>query len=375
MGMDGFGLGDEKLRELYHRVPGPVAFIDESIREPNNAYGERPFYAMSGVIVDSEQGSIVRDVLMDIPGSRWWHTTDAYKTPSGQRLIRQMIGYIGEAVEYNIITVQADIRRDDHNMERARQECLTALATELTRGTGPNAVRLLVFEQRKKEYYPGGDQHDAATIRALRHTGTIDRAVTAYHASPTYEPLLWAPDLAGWAFRRRAAVDDRTWFSPLEDITTVLRVDGADLAVNRSNPHLPQQSPGVQPTVGLARGGGPVVASRPNIHGGTEGDYLAAIRRAAVPENGRIEREVALAVGTNDPARFVAAASEYLRGPDRSSPSAENAIAEASDHMLGADNAKKVHDALERLRAAREPDDEGQGYSGPSQGRGRGIGR
>ncbi|MEA5456967.1 DUF3800 domain-containing protein [Sinomonas sp. JGH33] len=380
MGMHGFGLTDDRLRTLYRTVPGPVAFIDESMRTPNDL-GERPFYLMSGVIVDREQGSIVRDVLMDIPGSRYWHTYEAYKSPAGQRLIAEMIKYIGQAVEFNIVTVQATIDRSDRTLERARKECLTALASELTRGTGPNAVRLLVMESRNREHYPKGDAHDKDTVRALRAAGSLPREVTTHHTSSGKEPLLWTADLVSWALRRRLAVDDRAWFAPVEDVTTVLRVDGADMAVKRSNPHRRQPSPGVQPAVShesdRSRERGPVVASRPNIHfGRTEGEYLAALRRAPAPEHGRTEREVALAVGTGDPARFVAATREYLQRPDQGSPAAEAVIAQAADHMLGADNAKKVRDALERLRASRDPEDDPTGYDGPAApGRTRGMGR
>jgi hypothetical protein len=80
--MHGFGLTDRPLAEPYRTTTGPVAFIDESYREPLHT-DERPFYSMSAVIVGRDQGALVRDVLMDIPGSRCWHTTEAYRTPAG----------------------------------------------------------------------------------------------------------------------------------------------------------------------------------------------------------------------------------------------------------------------------------------------------
>lgn len=89
-GMHGFGLTDRALAELYRTTTGPVAFIDESYREPLHS-DERPFYSMSAVIVGRDQGALVRDVLMDIPGSTYWHTTEAYRSPAGKRVIKEMI--------------------------------------------------------------------------------------------------------------------------------------------------------------------------------------------------------------------------------------------------------------------------------------------
>lgn len=50
-GMHGFSLTDSLLAELYRTTTGPVAFIDESYREPLQYGNERPFYSMSAVII------------------------------------------------------------------------------------------------------------------------------------------------------------------------------------------------------------------------------------------------------------------------------------------------------------------------------------
>lgn len=65
------------------------------------------------VIVGRDQGALVRDVLMDIPGSTYWHTTEAYRSAAGKRVIKEMIDYIAGAAEYNIVTVQTQVRKDD----------------------------------------------------------------------------------------------------------------------------------------------------------------------------------------------------------------------------------------------------------------------
>jgi hypothetical protein len=365
-GMHGFGLTDRPLAELYRTTAGPVAFIDESYREPLYS-DERPFYSMSAVIVGRDQGALVRDVLMDIPGSRYWHTTEAYRTPAGKRVIREMIEYIAGAAEFNIVTVQTQIRRDDPGMKTARHECLGALTKELTRGAGNNAVRLLVAESRNAKVHPGGDADDARVIRQLRSAGSIDRAVHVHHTSPGKEPLLWAADLSVWAFRRNLAVGDKQWFEPLQGISTVLHVDGADVTVKRSNPHLPQPSPGVQQTVshesGRDRGRGPAVASPSSlVFDGSESEALARIRRIAAAAGKNVDQEVTLAVATNEPRRLVAAANVYLRQsrqPDGQSRSrTEEAITRAAEAIMQPQGAGKVKAALEQLRQQRAADAE-----------------
>jgi hypothetical protein len=365
-GMHGFGLTDRPLAELYRTTTGPVAFIDESYREPLYS-DERPFYSMSAVIVGRDQGALVRDVLMDIPGSRYWHTTEAYRTPAGKRVIKEMIEYIAGAAEFNIVTVQTQIRRDDPGMKTARHECLGALTKELTRGAGENAVRLLVAESRNAKVHPGGDADDARVIRQLRSAGSIDRAVHVHHTSPGKEPLLWAADLSVWAFRRNLAVGDKQWFEPLQGISTVLHVDGADVSVKRSNPHLPQPSPGVQQTVshesGRGRGRGPAVASPSSlVFDGSESEALARIRRIAAAAGKNVDQEVTLAVATNEPRRLVAAANVYLRQsrqPDGQSRSrTEEAITRAAEAIMQPQRAGKVKAALEQLRQQRAADAE-----------------
>lgn len=377
--MQGFGLNDEPLAELYRRTSGPVAFIDESYREPGYS-NERPFYSMSAVIIDRDQGANVRDVLMDIPGSRYWHTTEAFRTPAGKRVIGEMIGYIATAAEYNIITVQTDIRRDDPTMTGARHECLGALTKELTRGAGPSAVRLLVLEARNAKVHPGGDADDARVVAQLRSGGVIDRAVTTHHTSPGREPLLWAADLSVWAFRRNLAVGDKQWFEPLQPISTVLHVDGADVSVKRSNPHLPQPSPGVQQAVshesGRNRGRGPAVASPSSlVFGGAESESLARIRRLANASGKNVGQEVMLAVATGEPRRLVEAANAYLRRsgqPGAEQPKTEDAIGRAAETIMPETGAQKVKAALERARRARvgqavAPTDAGPSTTAPEQ--------
>lgn len=367
-GMHGFGLTDPVLSTLYQRTKGPVAYIDESYREPLRS-NERPFYTMSAVIVGRDQGALIRDVLMDIPGSRYWHTTEAYRTEPGKRVIAEMIDYLAEAIDYNIITVQTEIRREDQDMHQARNEALSALAKEVTRGSGSNAVRLMVLESRNSNYYPHGDRDDNRVLSRLSSSKAIDPSTRFHHTSPGKEPLLWAADLSVWAFRRQVAVGDNHWFAPLEDISTVLHVNGADVSVKRSNPHLPQPSPGVQPVIGHIsdrnRGGEPAVASRSSlVFGGAESEQLARIRAIAASTGRTVEQEIVLAVGTGDPKRLIAAANAYLHNattdPTRTKPLVEESLTRGAETILPTAGAYKVKAALENLRRQRtaKPDPE-----------------
>lgn len=297
--VDGASLKDERLRALYQRSPGPVVFIDESLREPGR--GERPFYSMSGVIIAKDQGDMIRQSMVEIAGSDYWHTTEAFASNLGKHMIAEMNEYLANAVDYSIITVQTEIRRADHNLRTAREECLTTLVREATRGSGEDAARLLVFERRNRRYYPDGDKQDLQALHRLRSAGVLNANVTGYHASPGDEPLLWAPDLVGWSLRRDFAVGDSQWFEPYEGVATVLHAR-TGLAVKGSNPHLPQPSPGVQPTTGPSRGGQSAVASESTlVHQGKESQKLAAVRAEADQQRPGLGHAVSLAVGTDSP--------------------------------------------------------------------------
>lgn len=309
--VDGPGLKDNRLRTLYQRTPGPVVFIDESLREPGR--GERPFYAMSAVVIAKDQAAMIRQRLIEIAGSDYWHTTEAFSTPMGRHVITEMNDYLAHAMEPSIITVQTEIRRADHNLRTAREECLTALAREVTRGASPEAPRLLVFERRNRRYYPDGDKQDLAVLHRLRAAGLLHPQVTGYHASPGDEPLLWAPDLVAWSFRRDLAIGDSQWFTPYEGVATLLHAR-TGLAVKRSNPHLPQPSPGVQPTTGPIQGGQPAVASASSlVHQGKENENLARLRAQADGQSPPLGHSVGLAVGTDTPRALASIESQFQR--------------------------------------------------------------
>ena len=209
-------LRDPRLELLYQNAPGAVAFLDESYRE-NPFPGERPFYAMSAVTFAKEQLDHVREVLTDIAGGRYWHTTEAFKLGRTQD-IAEMGQYLAEQVEWSIVTVEATITARG-GLPEARQTCLSAAAREVTRGSGSGAVRLLVADRNRDD---GLNRADQRTVGALRSAGDIDQNVALYHGRMGAEPMLWTADVISWSAYRTLAVDDGRWIAPVRDVLTVL---------------------------------------------------------------------------------------------------------------------------------------------------------
>ncbi|MDR3067934.1 MAG: hypothetical protein LBU50_00300, partial [Cellulomonas sp.] len=197
-------------------TPGPVAFLDESYRAPGFS-DERPFYAISAVTFARDQMDQVREVLTDIVGGLYWHTTEAFQLGRTSD-ITSMARYIADQVHWSVVTVEATVTSRG-GMDEARQTCLAALAREVTRGSGPGAVRLLVAEATND---PLTNAADRRTIETLRAGGDVDRYVTLYHGSPGMEPLLWTADAVAWAARRALALDDTRWIDQVRDVLTVL---------------------------------------------------------------------------------------------------------------------------------------------------------
>ena len=244
-------LRDHRLADLYARAPGTVAFVDESYRAHTFA-GEQPFYLLSAVTFDRDQLDQVREVLTDIVGGLFWHTTEAFKVGrTGD--IADMVGYVAEQVGWSVVTVEATVTRDG-GLDEARQTCLAALSREVTRGSGPDAVRLLVADKVRDEQT---NQHDQRTMHRLRAAGDVDPNVALYHGRMGAEPLLWTADVVAWAARRALAVDDGRWLAPVRDVLTVLDARTGQV-LNMKQPQAAAATPGAQQATGDR--GRPVVA-------------------------------------------------------------------------------------------------------------------
>lgn len=260
-------LRDPRLVELYPRTPGAVAFVDESYRE--RPFGnERPFYSMSAVTFSREQLDQVREVLTDIAGGRYWHTTEANEYGRGEDIAR-MGRFLARESQWNVVAVETTVQDVPNGLGRARSTCLAAVAREVQRGAGPNAVRLIVADRNRDEHV---NEADRRTMDRLREAGNIDRHVGLYHGRMGQEPVLWAADLVSWSVYRNLAVDDGRWIEPLRDVLTVLDAR-TGTAVDMKQPQAAAAtgalapSPGAQQPVASKRGE-VAVASEASVPGG-----------------------------------------------------------------------------------------------------------
>lgn len=348
----------DRLQTLYARTPGPVVFVDESLRAPGNSYGERPFYTMSGVTIPKESLDTVRTGLERIVGGDYWHTTEAYNGKLGpveelRPRILELNEYLARVVDFNIVTVQTEIGTGPEALQRAREECITTLVRSATTSRREDPPRLMVFEQLKEDAYPGGNKRDHDVLARLKSAGLIHRSVVVESVSPWDEKLLWAADLSSWSFYHRLARSDETWFAPLAPVTSVLHAR-TGVPVKGSNPHLPQQGPGVQPTVGTQRGGGPAVASESSlVHQGKESQALRAVRAQADAQRPALDHSVSLAVGTNSPKTIDAIKERFdwylsAQRSQRADPAASEPIRQLLDQAAQALKEPQQHPTADR---------------------------
>lgn len=252
-------LSDRRLDELYRRTSGgAVSFIDESYR--NWAGRGRPFYSMTAVTFAVDQLDDVREAMTEIAGGRYWHTTEAFE--AGERTaIARMGRYIARSSEWNVVTVETPVVAGDRGLGDARATCLAALAREVTRGQGANAVRLLVADRNRDEHLNRNDQRVLGRLRSL---GEVDRQVALYHGRMRDEPVLWAADTVSWSAYRTLAVDDDRWIAPMRDMLTVIDARTGK-ALDMKQPQAAAATPGARQPVASQGRGEAVVASTPSI--------------------------------------------------------------------------------------------------------------
>lgn len=204
-------------RAYRHGRGRPVGFVDESMRM--SARLGTPFYSMTGVLVDHSQLQDVRRAVLGTgrtPGGKAWHTAQAHDEGRHEQ-IERMVALVAERCEWSIVTVDAPISRLDGVGEaEARATCLRTLAPELTRGT--HGALTLVLDHRGE----AGDRDDLRTAAELRGKGLIGRDVLIRHSSDDLEPLLCAPDVAGWAARRLLTVNETRWIEPAREAVTII---------------------------------------------------------------------------------------------------------------------------------------------------------
>jgi hypothetical protein len=250
-----------------------VAFVDESYRA-NPLGSERAFYSMSAVTFAKEQLDHVREVLTDIAGGLYWHTTDANEAGRGQD-IAHMTRFLARQSQWNIVTVETTITPGDDDLRVARSTCLAAISREVQRGCGPDAVRLIVADNNRLEQFNRDDQR---TVSQLRSVGDINPNVALYHGRMGQEPLLWAADVVSWSAYRNLAIDDGRWIEPLRDVLTVLDAR-TGRPVDMKQPQAAAATPGAQQTTGANVRGQSSVVSVISLPGQSPDRPASAFRR------------------------------------------------------------------------------------------------
>lgn len=242
--MDPRNQGDlKRLEASYRSLPGEerVAFVDEAYRLPNECRpGEKPFYAMTAVLLTVDEHVGIRADLRRIVDGDWWHTVDAQQTQDGPQRIEALTDYLADYRDPCVLSVCHTPGPDDQAIGM-RAVSLRALLTALgpqapLQGDGPvenrqrvipSQAKMIVLERQTRHQDTDRDLH---TIKKARQRGVIGRHLPVVHASPSIENLLWLPDLVSHTYRRYITHD--------EDLVT--RLNGQtvtlELPANKSDP-------------------------------------------------------------------------------------------------------------------------------------------
>jgi hypothetical protein len=183
--VDGFALSVERSTVLRMRAH---AFVDESIRNG---------YLMSAAVVTTGDLSTIRGKLRELckPGQRRIHMKD--ESDSRRReILSTLLG-----MELGIHLYRSPVA--GRPIRNSRDDCRFALVPDLLQ----LGITRLVIESCSQ------DQRDIQVIhRALTADGAWD-ALDYIHLAPAAEPLLWAADVAAWAYGKGA--DWRRRIAPL----------------------------------------------------------------------------------------------------------------------------------------------------------------
>jgi hypothetical protein len=164
----------------------------------------------------------LREDLLDLVGAAYWHSTEAHMTADGQAKLLELAEYVGAGDEPVIVAARQPIDSDDVNGERARAECLTALLGALASGEFCEPTSLVVFEERK---FASQRNADERTIKAARAANLIPRNMQVLPSSPTYEKLLWLPDIVCFALYQSMSRKGRAYVSPFEKRIQIIMVE------------------------------------------------------------------------------------------------------------------------------------------------------
>lgn len=191
--------------------------MDESFRSPSEARDS--FYILCAVVIPKSKVFKVRDELRAMVGKRYFHATESGRHDDGQMLIRKMARYL--AIEAKpVLVVIEQLQKSDRDAEIAREQATRALWKELAE----NELYLtgtVVYERRMRGVQ---DQSDLRIFNNLKRLKLPGNKLKVLGIASKHEPLLWAPDLVAWAFRRAYDDADNTYFGALTRVSKIIRL-------------------------------------------------------------------------------------------------------------------------------------------------------
>ncbi|KGM10397.1 hypothetical protein [Cellulomonas carbonis] len=116
----------------------------------------------------------VREVLTDIAGGLYWHATEAHEDGRTADIAR-MTRFIARETQWNVLTVEMPLAVADGAVGRARATCLAALTREVSRGTGPNAARLIIPDRNRDDGLNRADQRVLGQRRCFQARTRVSR--------------------------------------------------------------------------------------------------------------------------------------------------------------------------------------------------------
>jgi hypothetical protein len=221
------------LAERYRRNGDKlVAFVDESYRSREQQKNESPFYIATAVVIHPRDHEIMRKELIGVADAGYWHSTQAFQSDEGKAKFMALIDYVVDGIEPIIIAVQAEVDAKDDNLEEARLDCMTALACDLTSGAVHDPVELIVVEERHDN---ASRKRDEFIFAQARQQNLIPRATTAFQASPSYEKLLWIPDVVSYALYRNMAENEPEMYDSVSRRVRTIDVPASSAAESQKS--------------------------------------------------------------------------------------------------------------------------------------------
>ena len=212
-----FSLPRLRLLDKVALARGPLAFIDESYLSP--AQSVDSYYILSAAVIEKKRVLEIRQALRKIVGASTWHTTDAGRSDIGRQKIRELCAYLARNV-VPVIVVLEQLAESDKNAEAGRAKSIRVLLNELAEKhlymTGT-----VVYESRIPGYM---QNQDARIIQIIAKGHSSAARLKVFGLASKKEPLLWAPDLIGWAYRHAYADKDESFFQELAKAARVIKI-------------------------------------------------------------------------------------------------------------------------------------------------------